>query len=414
MLKLFRDEALVHSRRRILGDVIIATSLRSRVISLLLTGIVFGALAFASLSSYSRREAVSGWLVPESGMVRLTARQGGVVSLLHVREGEIVQSGQPIATIKLSSSVSRGDSYASLAKNIEAQRIAAATQNEANLAILVSEKKQLDLRLAILRQEQDELKRRGALQAQRLEFAKAEVSRAEMIVAQGFLPRRELEARRANAIAIEQESSQLVSQALTLEREVLEIQARLNEIPINLNAARAEALSSRAILERSATETEASMVQVVTAPVSGSISALPAILGQSLSPGASIAVITDASSPLQAELYAPSRASGFLREGQEVRLQYQAYPHQKFGTGKGILTSISYTTLSPSEVPSLGLPQNEPVLRLKVAIDRDFITAYGQKINLKPGMLLTADVIIDQRTLLEWLLDPLYATGRRK
>ena len=55
----------------------------------------------------------------------------------------------------------------------------------------------------------------------------------------------------------------------------------------------------------------------------------------------------------------------------------------------------------------------EPVFRVRVRLAKDTIMAYGQDLPLQPGLLLSADVIIDRRSLIEWLLDPLYAVGRR-
>jgi membrane fusion protein len=39
--------------------------------------------------------------------------------------------------------------------------------------------------------------------------------------------------------------------------------------------------------------------------------------------------------------------------------------------------------------------------------------AYGQAIPLQPGMLASAEIVFDRRSLLRWLLDPIYAVGRR-
>jgi membrane fusion protein len=123
--------------------------------------------------------------------------------------------------------------------------------------------------------------------------------------------------------------------------------------------------------------------------------------------------MTAGDSPLEAELYAPTRASGFIHEGQDVRLMYQAFPHEKFGTGEGVVTSVSRTVLAPAEVAIPGLQVSEPVFRIRVRMKSDTVAAYGRRVPLQPGMLLNADVVIDRRSLLEWLLDPLYAAGRR-
>ena len=53
-------------------------------------------------------------------------------------------------------------------------------------------------------------------------------------------------------------------------------------------------------------------------------------------------------SDLQAELYAPSRAAGFLGVGQEVLLRYEAYPYQKFGHYRGRVSAVSQTALAPT------------------------------------------------------------------
>jgi membrane fusion protein len=48
----------------------------------------------------------------------------------------------------------------------------------------------------------------------------------------------------------------------------------------------------------------------------------------------------------------------------------------------------------------------EPAYKVTVILDRQDITAHGQRIPLQPDMLLKADVLLDRRPLLSWLLDP--------
>jgi membrane fusion protein len=56
-----------------------------------------------------------------------------------------------------------------------------------------------------------------------------------------------------------------------------------------------------------------------------------------------------------------------------------------------------------------GAAASEPLYRVIVTLDRQAITAYGQLEALKPGMLLDADVLGERRTLIEWVLEPLYS-----
>jgi membrane fusion protein len=78
----------------------------------------------------------------------------------------------------------------------------------------------------------------------------------------------------------------------------------------------------------------------------------------------------------------------------------------------GAIKSVSSTVLGPSEIAIPGLEIHEPVFRVRVALPRDSIDAYGRSYALQPGMLLSADIVFDRRTLLQWLFDPLYAARK--
>ena len=55
--------------------------------------------------------------------------------------------------------------------------------------------------------------------------------------------------------------------------------------------------------------------------------------------------------------------------------------------------------------------QGEPFYRVTVSLARQAITAYGKPEAVKPGMLVDADVLGEQRTLAEWIFEPLYSLG---
>lgn len=391
----------------------LASSLSSRILAGALVAIILAGLMFAATATYARKETVAGWLAPEGGLIRLEARQGGIVQAVHVREGDEVLAGQPIATVRLSQALAEGDSFVSLNRSLQTQADAAASRALSARATLEAERRQLTGRREALARELTEGRRRTTLQAGRIRLARAEVERAEALAAQGYMPRRELEARQAALLAMEQEEAQLAGSALSYEREIGEVDARLSAIPIDLQTAGAEAASVMAGLDHQKTQTAVQSAYVVVATVSGRVAALPVHRGQGVPAGAAVAVITAGDTPLEAELYAPSRASGFITEGQDVRLMYQAFPYQKFGAGMGRVTSVSRTVLAPAEVAIPGLQVQEPVFRVRVKLTDDEVSAYGRRLALQPGMLLTADVVIDRRSLLEWLLDPLYAAGKR-
>jgi membrane fusion protein len=112
---------------------------------------------------------------------------------------------------------------------------------------------------------------------------------------------------------------------------------------------------------------------------------------------------------LQAHLFAPSGAVGFVRPEQGVRLRVQAYAHQKFGVLAGRVVQVSRTPLGAEElvglVPSGG---GEPMFRITVALDTK---EWSQP--LAAGMRLDADVLLERRRLVEWLFAPVIGLKQR-
>jgi membrane fusion protein len=402
-----------YATRKLAGEVVLATPIQSRLLGYGLILIVFGLGLFAATATYARKETVAGWLTPQAGLIRLTARQGGVVTAIHVEEGQAVRAGQGLVSLGLSPALASGDSYLALSRSLQAQDQAAKAQGQARLATLDAEYRQLLDRRAALIREHAQVSHRLELQNARVELAKTELSRAQTLAEKGFLSRQQLDRQQSEVLALEQDGANLAIQILSYERQISDVDARLLAIPLDRTTAKATTTSARASLDQQATQTQGQSTYLVAASQAGQIAALPLSPGQTVAPGGVVAVLTPGNSPLEAELYVPSRAAGFVREGQEVQLMYQAYPHQKFGTGRGVVTSVSRTVLAPPEVAIPGLQLQEPVFRVRVRLAKTTIMAYGQNLPLQPGLVLSADVIIDRRSLIEWLLDPLYAVGRR-
>ncbi|MFC0131557.1 HlyD family secretion protein [Massilia eurypsychrophila] len=119
---------------------------------------------------------------------------------------------------------------------------------------------------------------------------------------------------------------------------------------------------------------------------------------------------------MQAHLYAPSRAIGFIRPEDNVLLRFQAFPYQKFGHTRGKVASISRTALLTNELAGVAngaTGYTEPVYRITVILDRQAIVAYGTARPLQAGMLVDADILQERRKLYEWVLEPIYSlTGK--
>jgi membrane fusion protein len=409
MSDLFRPEAVAHVRQRLAGEVVLATPLSFRLIGLALAGVLFGALVFAAWATYARTASVTGWLVPDLGFIRATAPAGGQIVALLVGEGDEVTAGQQLAEIKIASAIAGGDAGDAIALGLRREAEALKARGEARVAKLEAEATQAQTRIKNLKPELTLVEQQEKLQESRIGLARKAATELEGVASRGVVSQREVEQRRSTALAAEQELAAERRQAAALEREIADLDARIEAIPIEITVTRADTASAEAALNQRAIEAEQ---RRAVAPMAGRVAALPVANNQPIAAGATLAVITPLGGKLEAELLTPSRAIGFVAPGQEVELQLQAFPYQRFGTLHGAIKSMSSTVLGPSEIAIPGLEIHEPVFRVRVTLAHDTIDAYGKSYSLQPGMLLSADIVFDRRTLLQWLFDPLYAARK--
>lgn len=403
----------MHAARRLEGEVVLAAPPGNRLVCWLAVAVVLAALIFAATATYARKQTVAGWIVPEGGLIRVAAQQGGIVQQVFVEEGDLVAPNTALAKLKLSSDLSSGDAARAMTAQMAAEGVATEAQTAAARRKLSARRDELSGRIDILRRQHAETTARIALLAKRQALADAAVARGEALMAKGFLARSSMDTMNAAALSAAQDVSAARALAGDLEQQMSVASHELGAIPADAAALDAEAAKARAALSQRELSLQAGSAVVATAPIGGRIVAIPVEQGQVADAGGAVAVLMPAGAELTAELYVPSRAAGFIRPGQQVRLMYQAFPYQTFGAGQGVIRSVSRTVLAPREVAIPGLTVDEPVFRVRVALDRQSVAAYGKAVPLQPGMLLTANVVIDRRSLLEWLLDPLYAAGRR-
>lgn len=73
---------------------------------------------------------------------------------------------------------------------------------------------------------------------------------------------------------------------------------------------------------------------------------------------------------------------------------------------------MSSAVLRPEEVAA-AVRVTEPVYRVLVALESRVMPAYGKAVPLQSGMALAADILLESRSFLDLLLDPLRAARGR-
>jgi membrane fusion protein len=76
---------------------------------------------------------------------------------------------------------------------------------------------------------------------------------------------------------------------------------------------------------------------------------------------------------------------------------------------KGRITDISATTVPRSD----GGEGSVPVYLVTTELAQPWVVAFGRRQPLLPGMTLTARIVTEKQSLLQWLFQPLFAVRNR-
>jgi membrane fusion protein len=383
------------------------------LLALLATASVLGLLFF---TSYTRKARINGWLVPQQGMVRVFAPQTGVITQIHVKEGMEVRKGAPLLAVSTEMrSEAFGATRQEIVERLVKRRDSMAEEKVTQERLFAQQVADVMQRITAITDEQKFLTEEMQLQRSRLKLSERVAERMRAMRARDIVPEPRLEDAERERIEQAAKLQSLERTQAALRREHLQMEASLKEIPLRRLTQLAEIERNVAALEQALAEAEERREIVIVAPQDGTVTGLQIERGGSAQPSAPLMSIVPAGATLQAHLFSPSRAVGFLREGQRVLLRYEAFAYQKFGFQEGVVVSISRSAASPAEMPQqlAGLTTlygaNEPVYRITVDLAQQSVVAYGERMPLQPGMQLEADVLLESRRLVEWMLEPLFS-----
>lgn len=426
---LFRPEAVDGQRQSWLGGVQLVRPLSMTLLTVFTVSVAALVVAYLFFGEYTRKAHVSGVLAPDLGLIRLVPPEPATVVASHAREGQSVKRGDVLFELSVDRATLAGDAQAAVQQSLaERQRsLKGALQQQAQL--LQAQRAGLERRLSDMRRELVQIDAEAATQQQRLKLAQQAQARLESLRAANFISDAALQSKSEELLAQQAQSQSLDRQRAAHLREIGALETQLRELPLQAEAVQGETERDLAALAQESVENEARRRIVIRAPQDGVLTNVLADAGQSVQPGVALASLMPAQARLQADLYAPSSAIGFLRPDQAVLLRYQAYPYQKFGHYRGRVLQVSRTPLQANELASLTLSTaatgagagalsggpntGEPLYRITVALDRQDVSAYGQVQPLAPGMQLDADVLLDRRRLIEWLFEPVLGVAGR-
>ena len=409
---LFRPEALETQRQQWLGRVQLVRPLSLTVLTAGVVAVALALVAFLALAQYTRKATAVGVLVPDSGLIRLVPAVAGTVLERHVSEGQTVSAGEVLFVIGVERPLLDPAAQAQVQRSLAERRRSLEGAARQEQSLVRARQSALERRLQALELEQAQVDSEAALQRQRLALAEQSLARLQSLQAQQFISDAQVQTKNEELLGLRAAAQALARQRAALGRERAELEGELGTLPLTAGNTVGGIERDLALLAREVAEQDGERRLVVRAPQAGTVGAVLAERGQSVTPASALASLVPAGAALQAHLFAPSSAIGFVRPEQTVRLRFEAFPYQKFGHQPGHVVQVSRTPLAASELAALSLPavaaDGEPMFRITVALDEA-----PAAMPLAAGMRLQADVLLERRRLVEWLFEPLLGLGSR-
>lgn len=408
---LFRPQALAAARRRLWGELLLTQPPGTGVLAGLVVAALLAAAALLVWGEGRRSERVEGYLSPAAGLVRVRAPQGGRVAAVFVREGAEVAAGDPLVEIRdprADGGTPRPRSLSALdaeLARVDALRGAARERFAQEAAAVAGALERSDRRRRALEDQLAVAQRERAL-------AQRAAERAEALAADGWLSAQLREQAQRDALAVAREYEAVRLALVEAEDRAGALEARRAALGPERTVRLAELEDRRDRLVRERAELAARLDFLLRAPRAGRVVNLAVVEGDSAAPGRVLLSLLPEGDAMEAVLLVPSRAIGFVRPGQTVRLRYDAFPATRFGAQAGEVLRVPGAAVAPAELEGPVAPR-EPVYPVRVRPAGSSFEAYGRPQPLQAGMRLEAEIELERRSLLAWLLEPLLAVRGR-
>ncbi len=368
----------------------------ARVAIYTLVGGLMLLLAWAAFAQIDQVTRAPAQLIPAARTQLLQAPDGGVITQLHVREGQAVKTGELLVTLqKERAQAAVDDSRAKVAAlRIALVRLQAEVYGKERLHFdedllgwteyIRNQTELFNKRRTALREEINALKHT-------LSLARSELAINEKLVATGDVSRAEI-------LRLQRSVADLSAQITNRENKYFQdAQAEMTKATEELNTQTEQLRDRSQLLEH----TE------LLAPADGIVNNIRATTpGAVLRPGDTVLELLPTSTELIVEAKVSPADIAFVQEGQTASIKLDAYDSSIFGGLAGEVTYVSPDVLT--EETAQGRHHHYRVL---IAIRKPDLEGHaGQRITPRAGLSATVEIKAMERTVLSYLTKPITKT----
>lgn len=412
---LFRKEVINEQLNTAEGSFLMTPKPIYSVISGLLIAWVVAVAVYLNTESYARKASVSGWLEPNHGVFKLyaNARRGKVLNVL-VSEGQLVKQGAPLITISYSNRDGLGNKVSTqLLAELEAKQRRTLQSIQRLRALHVAQQHGLEEQRLQAQQALAALDAIVEISQSQWLLATKQWEKAQSLFEQGHISQADFENHTLQRLTTEQQLTLAKKDLRSEQANIAAINHEISTLPQQQANELANIENAYSDLNHQIVSYKSDAEETVYAPHTGVVSGLQVKTGYTVDSSRPLLTLLPENGDIQARIAVPVSSAGFIREGQALHIRYDAFPYQKFGVQSGEIVNISPSLVLPGELKDVPISISEPTYLVTASLSTNEILAYGNPISLKAGMTFSADVDLSQRSLLEWLMEPLYSiTGK--
>ena len=398
---------------------------------------IAGALSWSHLGMLDVMSMAQGEVVPADKVHMVQHLEGGIVREILVREGEHVTPDQPLVVLE---STSSGADMKELEVRIVSHRI-----DLIRHAAEASGAQRLEFPPALQQQHPRQIEQARALFQSRLESLQAVVTGKQNEIRQKRQSIAEMSARlefsRKTLKNVQEQLAIMASlmreklsnrlDQLKLKKEAIGLEGRILEDEAALKRHEAALAQAQASLEETRTEfraraqgkleeTQRLLAEfservkkfqdnftrtTLRAPADGTVKVIyVSNEGGVVAPGGTVMELVPGGDKVVIEAQLLPQEVGFVRPGQAAIIQLASNDASQLGHISGVVEQISPDTLMTS--------QGMPYYKVRIVVDRQAFEKGGRRYPLIPGVMVTAGIITDRRSVLSYLLAPFMSNAR--
>ena len=412
----------------------------SRVIFLLISGIFLIFLLWAAIAEIDELARGNGKVIPTDKIQTVQSLDGGIISEIFIKEGDIVKFDDPlmkIDTTRFQATLEESkQEYLSLLALKARLEIESQIDIEKDLPNLefdekvlkdvsrydLNEKLLLENRFREIKSSINVLQNQESQKIQELREIESTIKK--LTDSLGFIEEQRKTIKKLvergiksnyDLLDIEKEYNQtrgdLQTAKLSISRSNFAIIEAKNRIKEKIDTFRAEASKELQKTVSQINRFEAKMVgdrdkvakTTITSPVDGIIKQLNFnTIGGVIQSGIDLIEIVPLSDALVVEAKIDPKDIAFINPSQKAIIKITAYDFAIYGGLEGKIVEISADTIVDKDSK-----EGKSYYRVLVKTDKNYLERKGKKLPIIPGMVATVDIVTGKKTILDFILKPI-------